>query len=86
MPQHPLPGLGVRAGKAIKKGDGAGLQLLAQEKPTALFWAKRDFGKIQSKASNPQGIGKLQIPEEASAVCPSNGSRMGRADRTWGTR
>lgn len=41
----PLPGIGVRAEKAIKKGDRAGLQLLSWEKPIAPFWAKIHLSK-----------------------------------------
>lgn len=39
---------------------------------------------LQSKAPNPDGAGKLQIPREASAARSSNGSRKARADRTQG--
>lgn len=39
---------------------------------------------LQSKAPDPDGAGKLQIPREASAAHSSNGSRKARADRTQG--
>lgn len=74
MPSGPLPGIGVRGGKAIKKVAEAGLQLLAWEQPIALFWTKTHSGK-RHKA-------KCQTQRVRASFCRlgSNGSR--KAEQT----
>lgn len=74
LPSGTLPGVGVRAGKAVKKGAGAGLQLLVWEQPIALFWTKTHLGK-RYKA-------KCQTQRVQASFCSlgSNGSR--KAEQT----
>lgn len=61
-----------------EEGGWAGLQLLAWEKPTALFWAKTHFRKSSRQSANPEGASELQVPE-VSASGPSKGA--GRQSR-----
>lgn len=72
------PGSRSQGWKAMKKG----LQLLAWEKPTALFWAKTHFRKSSRQSASPEGASELQVPE----VSASGRAREqeGRADTTQG--